>query len=124
MSFAVSQYRSARVNTASPVTLVVHMYDGAVRFLREAIEAQEREDVAVRGAQLGKAHAVISELRATLDHDRAPELSEQLAGLYDFVMDRIGRAASESDAKLVTPAIDVLMTLRGAWAEIAQRGTP
>lgn len=124
MSFAVSQYRTARVNTASPVTLVVHMYDGAVRFLREAMDAQDRNDVAARGAQLGKAHAVISELRATLDHERAPELCEQLAGLYDFVMDRIGHAASENDARLVAPAIDVLLTLRGAWAELAQRGTP
>lgn len=124
MSFAVSQYRSARVNTASPVGIVVHLYDGAVRFLREAIEAQEREDFAQRGTRLGRAHAVVSELLATLDHDHAPELCDQLAGLYDFVIERIGRAAAENDARLVEPAVDVLITLRGAWAEIAQKGAP
>jgi len=121
MSFAVSQYRQANVNTASPVRIVVQLYDGALRFLREAIDAHARADLATRGHKLGRAHAVVTELRATLDRDQAPELCDQLEGLYDFVLDRIGQAASDGDAQVVGAAVDVLTTLRDAWAELAEQ---
>ncbi|HJK98634.1 MAG TPA: flagellar export chaperone FliS [Polyangiaceae bacterium LLY-WYZ-14_1] len=121
MSFALSQYRQANVNTASPVRIVVQLYDGALRFLREAMDAHARADLATRGAKLGRAHAVVSELRATLHHDQAPELCDQLEGLYDFILDRIGEAAATGDAQVVGPAVEVLTTLRDAWATLAEQ---
>ena len=121
MSFAALQYQSARVRTASPVQLVVSLYEGALRFLREARAHQEAGDIAQRGVALSRAHAIVSELRATLDHERAPEMSAQLDGLYDFVIDRINTASGAGDASLVEPAIGVLTTLHGAWAEFARR---
>jgi flagellar protein FliS len=121
MSFAALQYQSARVRTASPVQLVVSLYEGALRFLREARAHQEAGDIAQRGVALSRAHAIVSELRATLDHERAPEMSAQLDGLYDFVIDRINTASGVGDASLVEPAIGVLTTLHGAWVELARR---
>lgn len=121
MSFAALQYQSARVRTASPVQLVVSLYEGALRFLREARAHQEAGDIAQRGVALSRAHAIVSELRATLDHERAPEMSAQLDGLYDFVIDRINTASAAGDASLLEPAVGVLTTLHGAWAELARR---
>ena len=121
MSFAALQYQSARVRTASPVQLVVSLYEGALRFLREARAHQEAGDIAQRGVALSRAHAIVSELRATLDPERAPEMSAQLDGLYDFVIDRINTASGVGDASLVEPAIGVLTTLHGAWVELARR---
>ena len=34
MSFAVSQYRTARLTTQSPLSAVIALYDGAIRFMR------------------------------------------------------------------------------------------
>lgn len=121
MSFAALQYQSARVRTASPVQVVVSLYEGAIRFLREAQTHQDSKEIARRGVALSKAHAIVSELRATLDHERAPELSQQLDGLYDFVIDRINAATRAGDATLVEPAMRVLTSLHGAWLEISRR---
>jgi flagellar protein FliS len=121
MSFAALQYQSARVRTASPVQVVVSLYEGAIRFLREAMVHQEAREIARRGVALSKAHAIVSELRATLDHDRAPEMSQQLDGLYEFVNDRINAATRAGDAALVEPALRVLVSLHGAWLEISRR---
>ena len=123
MSFAALQYRSTRITTASPVSLVVSLYEGAMRFLREAIAHDAARELGPRGVALSRAHEIITELKVTLDHERAPELSAQLDGLYDFVLDRIGEAARNGDARLVEPAINVLSSLHAAWSELARRAS-
>jgi flagellar protein FliS len=121
MSYAAHQYQSARVTTASPVQVVISLYEGAIRFLREAMSHQEAGDLGRRGVSLSRAHAILSELRATLDHERAPEMSQQLDGLYEFALDRINVAARGGDATQAEPALRVLTSLHGAWVEISRR---
>lgn len=123
MSFAALQYQSARVSTASPVQIVVSLYDGAIRSLKEALAYDKVREIGRRGAALSRAHALVSELRATLDHERAPEMSRQLEDLYDFVIDRINAAARGGDAIHVEPALQVLTSLHTAWLEISRRTT-
>lgn len=122
MSFVVAQYASARVETASPVELVVDLYDGAIRFLRQAAVALAAKDIAGKGVALGKAHAIVAELGATLDPVQAPELCAHLSSLYDFVLLRITEANAESNADKIAEAIRVLTPLRDAWAEVARGG--
>ena len=121
MSFAALRYQSARVDTVSPVSVVVSLYEGAMRFLREAIVHDRAHHLGRRGVALSRAHAIVTELRVTLDHDRAPEISAQLEGLYDFVLGRISEATQKGDATLVEPALTVLASLHTAWLEIAKK---
>jgi flagellar protein FliS len=122
MSFALSQYQSARANTASPVQIVVDLYRGAIRFLRQAKSHQERGQTAERGVALGRAHAIVSELQATLDHSKAPQLCQELERLYDFCLHQITEANLRGDVAAIEGAVGVLSTLESAWAEIAGRG--
>lgn len=121
MSFAVAQYRTAKVETAKPIQLVVDLYRGALRFLRQGIAHQQAGEPAKRGIALGRAHAIVSELQATLDHDKAPELCQQLDSLYDFILHRITVANLNAEVESLEAAIEVLTTLEEAWAQIAGR---
>ena len=122
MSFAVAQYRSARAQTASPVQVVVDLYRGAIRFLREGIAFDGTGDVSERARVLGRAHAIISELQATLDREHAPELCDELDQLYDFVLHQITDANVTNDTSALPAAIEVLGTLESAWAQLASQG--
>lgn len=124
MSFAVAQYQNARVDTVSPVQLVVALYDGALRFLRTAALAIDDNDVAAKGVALNKAHAIITELMVTLDHEQAPELCAQLEALYSFVLDRIARANAERNIEMIDEAVRALLPLRDAWGQLARAGRP
>lgn len=119
MSFAVSQYRSAATQTASPVRVLVQLYDGAIRFLEEAKAGIEAGEVAKKGVAISKAHAIISELIATLDTDKAPELCNQLSGLYEFALHEITQANIHNEASRLDGPISVLGELRAAYAQIA-----
>jgi flagellar secretion chaperone FliS len=124
MSFAVAQYQTSRIETSSPVQVVVALYDGALRFLRTGAVALENDDMAAKGVALSKAHAIVTELMVTLDHERAPELSGQLEALYAFVLERIATANAERDVEKIDEAVRALLPLRDAWAQLARAGRP
>ncbi len=123
MSFALQRYRSSRVETSSPVQLLVQLYDAAIRHLQEVEQAIEARDPKRKGLGVVKAHAIVSELQATLDHDKAPELCERLHELYDFCLIRITEANARWEADAARDAAQVLVTLRTAWAELVGTGT-
>ncbi len=119
MSFALSQYRSAKTVTASPARVLVQLYDGALRYLQQGIEGIEARDAKAEGVALGKVHGIVSELQASLDETQAPELCQQLHALYDFCLSRISVGNTRWDAQAVREAEGVLRELHSAWVEIA-----
>lgn len=120
MSFAMSQYRTNEFQTASPAKIIVAFYDGALRFLKGGAEAIEQKSYALKGQQLSRAHAIVSELRATLDHTQNPALCGELDRLYSFVLDCITEANMTANAEKLHAAVRVLEQLRSAWAQVAE----
>jgi len=123
VSFAVAQYRSSQVQTASPARVIVQFYDGAIRFMKLACQAMTVRDYATKGMYLSRAHAVVSELRANLDHTRAPEITNELDRLYVYVLDCITEANMKAAPEPLEPAFKVMEQLRGAWVSVADEGT-
>ena len=123
MSYAVSQYRTSQVSTASPAQVIVQFYDGALKFIRRGREALVNKDIPGKGVALSRAHAVISELRINLDMERAPELCAELDRLYLFVLECITEANMTCETKPLDAAIKIVEQLRGAWVEVAEAPT-
>lgn len=92
-----------------------------MRFLRQAMDAQQAGDVATKGKALGRAHAIITELQASLNAAHAPDLCDELDRLYDFALHRVGQAVFKPDPSLVPPVVRIFEQLRGAWAELAEK---
>jgi len=123
MSFAMSQYRATEFQTASPARVIVAFYDGAMRFIRLAIQSIEIKDYAQKGVHLSRAHAIVSELRATLDPSRAEALCSELERLYVFVLDCITEANMKANSEKLHAAIRIFEQLRSAWASIVDEPT-
>lgn len=122
MSFAAAQYQAATVETASPVQIVVRLYDAAVRNLVQAATALESKDAKTRADRLRKAHAIVSELQASLIHSHAPDLCVDLDRLYEYVLFAITEANTKGQREHLDASVRVLRELRSAWAELAKRG--
>jgi flagellar secretion chaperone FliS len=111
-------YREASVMTASPEQLVVMLYDGAGRFLRQAEGAMNGGGTWLQASQkLSRAEAIIDELLATLDMD-AGEIAERLQAIYVFCKTRPTEARLERDPGRVDQVARLLADLRDAWATI------
>ena len=110
-------YREASVMTASPEQLVVMLYDGAGRFLRQAEGSMVDGAWLQAGEKLSRAEAIIDELLATLDME-AGEIAERLQAIYVFCKTRLIEARIERDPVRVDQVARLLAELRGAWATI------
>lgn len=119
MNAYLNHYRSTQVQTASPEQILVMLYDGAIRFLNQAVAAMESGDRAVKIKNIDKTLAIIAELSATLNHEIGGEIAANLAALYDFMMREITRANVKNDAKVLTPVLNILNELRDAWVQAA-----
>jgi flagellar secretion chaperone FliS len=114
---AVAQYKKSSVSTSSRGRTLLMLYDGCIRFLDQAIVAIEKGDGATRGNRINRAHAIISELRSTLNHDVAPELCENLEGLYSFMLAQLTDANRLNDVDRLDVVIELMDGLRQSWRQ-------
>jgi flagellar protein FliS len=116
-------YKESAVLTASPEQLVVMLYDGAARFLRQAQAALQEQAWTLAGEKIGRGEAIIDELLATLNMD-AGELSDRLQAIYVFCKRCLIEARLERDPDKVGHVVRLLGDLREAWVQLASGATP
>ena len=102
--------------------LVVMLYDGALRFLNEARDAMQRNDVIVRANAISRALAILTELQGTLNLKEGGPIAEHLDGLYAYSISRLLDVTAKQDVKAIDDVVKVLKPLRESWAQLAQPG--
>lgn len=120
-NYGSSAYKTISVNTASPTKLVVMLYQGAIRFLRQAQEDIRTRDFAQKSQSVDRAVAIIQHLQGTLDMDKGGKISLDLDRLYTYVSSRIFEGSAKLDLKAFEEAIQLLTTLLSGWEEIARK---
>ncbi len=113
----VNRYKKNKVLLSDPGEILLALYDGAIKFCKQARIAIETNNPAQKGQKIGSVMAILTELSATLDHDRAPELCDNLARLYDYLIDRLQTASGEMDVAPLDEVTVHLEKLRETWGE-------
>ena len=114
---ALARYGAVKVTTSSPGQLLVMLYDGLIRFLREAQTAMEAKDRRKSGEKLSRANAILAELLGTLDPSHHPQLCATLQPLYMFCMNHLLKANIQQKPEMIAEVIVILQPLRDAWAK-------
>ncbi len=114
----IDQYRKAAVNTASPLQLIIMLYDGALRFMNAGKAAMERHDLFEQNKNLQKAQKIVAELMSCLNMEAGGEVAQNLLSLYTFVYNRLVMANVEEKPEYIDECDRVLRELRESWAII------
>jgi flagellar secretion chaperone FliS len=112
-------YRQTEARSRSPLELVVMLYDGALRFVGEAIEADAAKQLARRGHAISKALAIVGELQNTLNVEAGGDLAAELDRLYGYMQARLLDVTMKKDKSALEEVQKLLSTLRDAWTKIA-----
>jgi flagellar protein FliS len=116
---STAAYQEQAVLTATPGQLVVMLYDGAIRFLRQADAALGEEAVAHAHDRMNRAEAIVDELLSTLDMSHGA-IPQNLEGIYVFWKKLLWEVRIERDREKLAVLIRQVANLREAWAQIAQ----
>lgn len=111
-------YRRTAVTTASPAHLQLMLYDGCIRFARQAVQHLTVGDFEEASKWTGRSQDILAEWIGTLD-PRAGEMSQNLARLYEYYYHRLAIGLARKDTEAFDEVIERLSELREAWAQIA-----
>ena len=120
MSNPYSQYQKTQITTASREKVLLMLYEGAIRFTKQAQVAMEQKKVAEKGKLISKATAILSELMATLDFKVGGQLAVDLENLYIFMIDKLIEGNINNDPEALKTVENLLMTLYSAWKDVVE----
>jgi len=111
-------YKKLQVDTASPISLVLMLYDRAIVLLNKAKNEISEKQYEAKGHTLDKASEIVFELLTTLDKDKGGEIASSLANLYNFVLREITDANTSLNTKSLDNAKRIMSELRESWESI------
>lgn len=108
----------ASVYGASPVGLIVMLYEGAISALRKAQGEIARNNFIAKGKLIGKGLDIINGLDTVLNLEKGGEVTANLRELYLYMKHRLGVANLKNDAEILEEVISLLEDLLGAWRQL------
>ena len=117
-SHMASLYKQQEIQTASPGKIVLMLYDGALKNLSLAEQADQQQDYFQKTESLGKVRSIIVELLNTLDMKQGGEIAHQLQSLYVYSLNQLMTADINQDFDALRNVYSVLNELREAFAII------
>jgi flagellar protein FliS len=114
----IGAYQQTAVGTQSKGRLIVMLYDGAIKFMKLAIQELEAGDYAAKGQHINRAQDIINELNAVLDMEAGGEIARNLRRLYVFMNRRLSEANTKRDPQMIRDVITLMEELNQSWKAI------
>ncbi|WP_312924738.1 flagellar export chaperone FliS [Stutzerimonas nitrititolerans] len=123
---AMKQYQSVNTNAqlvdATPHRLIQMLMEGGLTRLAQAKGAMERNDVALKGALIGKTIDIVGGLRQGLNLEAGGEVAANLDSLYIYMTTRLVEANRKNDPTILDEVAGLLREIKSGWDGISQQG--
>jgi flagellar secretion chaperone FliS len=117
-------YRESAVAGASPVRLVILLYEQAIEDLRRALTACRAGYVEERTRQINHAILVLGHLQSSLDAERGGAVAAHLDRFYNQVRAGLVEAQCGQSAVILERQISHLTEVHEAWCEVERTHAP
>lgn len=118
-SSGYQQYKQNSIMTASPEELTLMLYDGCLKFMKQAKMQIEAKNTEAAHIAINKAQNILEELNLTLKMDY--EVSKGLRPLYIFMLEQLYLADVKKDTKYIDDVYSLVEDLRDTWKEAMRR---
>lgn len=112
-----NKYQQNQILSATPEQILLMLYDGAIRFARQAKIASENGDLTTKLEKIGKVFAIITEFSNSLDHQVGGAIAADLDALYQFMLRELGKARKDTTGDHLQTVIGLLEDLRKTWEQ-------
>jgi flagellar protein FliS len=111
-------YQDSSSRGATPIELVIILYDSAIEDMRRALLAmQESGDIEARAARVTHALLVLQQLQGTLDFERGGSAAKQFEQFYNLVRAKLLEAQMRGSADLMQQQIRHMSEVRECWMQ-------
>lgn len=117
----IAQYRKGAVGGASPLQLIIMLYDGAMRHMQTAKLAMESNDLFQQNKSIQATQRIIAELMSSLDMERGGDIAKNLLSLYSFVYNRLMEANIQDNMEMLDECMKLISDLGDSWRTIQRQ---
>lgn len=111
-------YQSNSVTTATPGELTLMLYNGSLKFIKQAGEAIQEKNMQEKNINLQKVQKIINELMITLNMD--VPVSKNMMAMYDYMNRRLMEANLRNDLTILSEVEEYMTEFRDTWKEVVQ----
>ena len=119
-NLTANTYQQASARGASPVGLIVSLYDTILRDLRRALAAHQAGNIETRVFELNHALTVIAHLQSILDRERSPEAAGRFHRFYEVTRALLLEASVAPSSHAFQKLLDLYTPVRQAWQQLDQ----
>ncbi len=116
---AIKQYQQVSVNSsvmgASPHRLVQMLMEGALERIALAKESMKRNEIAMKGQNIGRAIQIVGGLQGSLNKDAGGQIAENLSNLYDYMVGRLLAANIQNDESILDEVSSLMIEIKMGW---------
>jgi len=111
-------YQETAVGTQNKGRLIVMLYEGAIKFMKMALNEIEEGNYEAKNKYITKTQDIINELNAVLDTDAGGEIAINLRNLYNFMHKHLVDANVQNDTRKIQEVIELMEELNKGWKAI------
>lgn len=112
---AANAYQRQQVMTASPEELTLMLYNGAIRFVTEAVQGVENNEMEKAHRACMRAQNIVYELMITTNTDY--EIGKSWVALDEYIIHCLTQGNVKKDKELLEQAKAMLIEFRNVWVE-------
>ncbi len=116
---AIKQYQQVSVNSsvmgASPHRLVQMLMEGVLERIALAKESMKRNEIAMKGQNIGRAINIVGGLQGSLNKEAGGEIAENLNNLYEYMINRLLIANSQNDESILDEVSSLMIEIKMGW---------
>jgi len=124
MNHPAHAYRQFSVQGATPLGLVVMLYDGAIAAMQRAVMAIEAHHIEEKCQHLNRALAIIVQLEGTLNFELGGNAAQTLKSFYMYARAQAIKAHIENSPQILRSLIEKFAIVREAWYQADHRPSP
>jgi len=108
-------YQDTAVRGATPIELVIVLYDAAIEDMRRAMTAMQGSDVEARTRQVSHALMVLQQLQGTLNFEQGGSAARQFEQFYNLIRAKLLEAQMRGSSELMQQQIRYMSEVRDCW---------
>jgi len=111
-------YRQTSIAGASPIGLMIALFDTMAGDFRRAAAALRKNDIETRCKELNHAALVLGQLESWVDLKNGGESAEALSRFYAYLRAKMLEASISKSAAVLEKQIEMILHVRSAWQQL------
>ncbi|HID79084.1 MAG TPA: flagellar protein FliS [Aquifex aeolicus] len=118
-------YMKKWLETASPIEIVVALYEKMESLLKDIVEMYEKEgknrDTKKEIELANRVSEILYYLKGTLDMKRGGEMAKNLNQFYGICISQLSKAMAEKNLELYKDLLKAIGEMKDAWWEVRKK---